>query len=78
MGNYPGFVVGWSDWLSTAGTNAAVAIVIGEYSGVLFPLLAGKEKWIAVSVLLGFAILQPLFFGGDQRVGRAGPFEHGA
>jgi APA family basic amino acid/polyamine antiporter len=58
LGDYAGFIVGWSDWLSTAGTNAAVAIVIGEYSGVLFPLLAGKEKWIAVSVLLGFAILQ--------------------
>ncbi|HLZ12360.1 MAG TPA: APC family permease [Candidatus Acidoferrum sp.] len=31
VGEYAGFLVGWSDWLSTCGTNAAVAIVIGEY-----------------------------------------------
>ena len=58
LGDYAGFIVGWSDWLSTAGTNAAVAIVIAEYSGVLFAPLAGKEKLVAVSILLGFAILQ--------------------
>ena len=37
LGEYPGFVVGWSDWLSTCGTVAAVALVIGEYAGRLFP-----------------------------------------
>lgn len=58
LGDYAGFIVGWSDWLSTAGTNAAVAIVIAEYSGVLFAPFAGKEKLLAVGVLLGFAILQ--------------------
>src|SRR6202451_2456052 len=35
IGDFAGFVVGWSDWLSTCGTAAAVAIVIGEYSGAL-------------------------------------------
>lgn len=39
IGEYAGFLVGWSDWLSTCGTNAAVAIVIGEYSLVLVNLL---------------------------------------
>jgi APA family basic amino acid/polyamine antiporter len=39
IGEYAGFLVGWSDWLSTCGTNAAVAIVIGEYSFVLVNLL---------------------------------------
>ncbi len=39
IGEYAGFLVGWSDWLSTCGTNAAVAIVIGEYSIVLVNLL---------------------------------------
>ncbi len=60
IGDYAGFVVGWSDWLSTCGTAAAVAIVIGEYSGALIPALAGpqKIKIIAVSVVLGFFILQ--------------------
>jgi APA family basic amino acid/polyamine antiporter len=58
LGDYAGFIVGWSDWLSTAGTNAAVAIVIAEYSAVLLAPLAGKEKLVALSVLFGFAVLQ--------------------
>lgn len=37
LGDYPAFVVGWSDWVSTCGTTAAVAIVVGEYSVAMFP-----------------------------------------
>jgi APA family basic amino acid/polyamine antiporter len=58
IGEYAGFVVGWSDWLSTCGTNAVVAIVIGEYSAALISALAGRETIIAVAVLLCFAVLQ--------------------
>jgi APA family basic amino acid/polyamine antiporter len=58
IGDYAGFIVGWSDWLSSCGTLAAVAIVIGEYSGKLVGALAGSEKTIAVSVIVGFGILQ--------------------
>jgi APA family basic amino acid/polyamine antiporter len=58
IGDYAGFIVGWSDWLSSCGTLAAVAIVIGEYSGKLIGALAGAEKTIAVAVIVGFAILQ--------------------
>jgi APA family basic amino acid/polyamine antiporter len=57
LGDYAGFIVGWSDWLSTCGT-AAVAIVIAEYSGHLFPVLAGHVKLIAAAIILGFGILQ--------------------
>ena len=65
MGEYAGFVVGWSDWLSTCGTAAAVAIVISEYSIVLsryvpglFSVLDGRIKIISVAIILGFGILQ--------------------
>jgi len=58
MGEYAGFVVGWSDWLSTCGTAAAVAIVISEYSGHLFPIFAGHVKGLSVAVIIGFGILQ--------------------
>lgn len=58
IGEYAGFIVGWSDWLSTCGTAAAVGIVIAEYSGDLVPLLAGHVKLIAVAIILGFGILQ--------------------
>lgn len=58
LGPYAGFVVGWSDWLSTCGTSAAVAIVVGEYTSALFPPLAGHSAAVAVAVVVGFAILQ--------------------
>lgn len=58
MGNYPGFVVGWSDWLSTCGTLAVIAMVVGEYTAVLVPRLAGQDKTIALAVTLAFAALQ--------------------
>ena len=29
LGDYAGFIVGWSDWISTAGSFAAVSIVFG-------------------------------------------------
>jgi len=58
LGEYAGFVVGWSDWLSTCGTAAAVAIVIGEYSGELVRPLAGHVNLIAVLIIVGFFILQ--------------------
>jgi basic amino acid/polyamine antiporter, APA family len=58
LGEYPGFVVGWSDWLSTCGTVAAVALVLGEYAGALFPSLGGRAAWVACAVTLAFAFLQ--------------------
>jgi basic amino acid/polyamine antiporter, APA family len=57
IGEYAGFIVGWSDWLSTCGT-AAVAIVIAEYSGHLFPVLAGHVKLVSAAIVLGFGIMQ--------------------
>src|SRR3712207_2161779 len=58
LGEYPGFVVGWSDWLSTCGTISAVALVMGEYAGLLVPALAGREIWVASGVTVAFALLQ--------------------
>ena len=58
IGEYAGFIVGWSDWLSTCGTAAAVAIVIGEYSGELFGRCGAELNLIAVVVIVGFLVLQ--------------------
>jgi APA family basic amino acid/polyamine antiporter len=58
LGEYPGFIVGWSDWISTAGTTAAVAIVIGEFSVALLPALSGQAGAIATTVVVVFAIAQ--------------------
>src|SRR5919199_3350863 len=48
FGPYAGFVIGWSDWLSTCGTTAAVALVVGEYAGALVPPLAGRALAVAL------------------------------
>ncbi len=58
LGDYAGFIVGWSDWISACGTTAAVAIVAGEYMGALVPALAGKEVAIALGITAAFAVLQ--------------------
>jgi APA family basic amino acid/polyamine antiporter len=58
LGDYAGFVVGWSDWLSTCGSTAAVSIVIGEYAGVLFPALSDQSVLIASIIAITFAVLQ--------------------
>ena len=43
LGNYAGFIVGWSDWMSTCATIALISMVVAEYCGVLFPAL-GNHK----------------------------------
>jgi APA family basic amino acid/polyamine antiporter len=58
LGEYAGFVVGWSDWLSTCGTSAAIAIVIAEYAGVLLPRLASQATALALATVFAFALLQ--------------------
>jgi APA family basic amino acid/polyamine antiporter len=58
LGDYAGFVVGWSDWLSTCGTVAAVSFVIGEYSAHLLPGLSGHIKLLAVAIIVALLILQ--------------------
>src|SRR4051812_4724346 len=50
LGDYAGLVVGWSDWVSTCGTTAAVSIVIGEYAIVLFPTLRAVEVVALVTI----------------------------
>ena len=58
LGEYAGFVVGWSDWISTCGTTAAVSIVIGEFSDALFPAVQGSATSIAILVAVVFAAIQ--------------------
>jgi APA family basic amino acid/polyamine antiporter len=51
FGPFAGFVVGWSDWASTCGTIAAVAIVLAESAGLLAPPLAGHTVAVALVVI---------------------------
>ena len=57
LGDYAGFVVGWSDWISTCGTTAAVAIVVGEYTVSLIPE-ARTQQVVALAVVALFTLVQ--------------------
>lgn len=65
LGEYAGFVVGWSDWLSTCGTTAAVGIVVGEY---LAPVAGVRPAVTAALIIIAFAAIQSL---GVESGGRA-------
>jgi APA family basic amino acid/polyamine antiporter len=58
LGDYAGFVVGWSDWVSCCGSVALIAIVIGEYSGDLLPALRDHGVATALAITLVIALLQ--------------------
>ncbi|MBS1839312.1 MAG: APC family permease [Acidobacteria bacterium] len=60
LGEYPGFIVGWSDWLSTCGTAASVSLVISEYASYFFPVFAGENRMraLSVAIIAGFGLLQ--------------------
>ena len=58
LGEYPGFIVGWTDWLATCGSMAAVAMVLGEYVGPSSRAPAAARTITASSVVMGFALLQ--------------------
>jgi basic amino acid/polyamine antiporter, APA family len=57
LGDYAGFIVGWSDWISTCGATAAMVIVVGEYTVVLFPRLRIIEV-VALVTLALFTLVQ--------------------
>jgi APA family basic amino acid/polyamine antiporter len=60
LGEYAGFIVGWTDWLSTCGSAAAISIVIGSFTTALFPTLGGTRGILIIAsvVTVFFALLQ--------------------
>jgi basic amino acid/polyamine antiporter, APA family len=58
LGEYAGFIVGWSDWLSTCGSTAAVSLLIGRFAGALFPILKDRQPVTAATIAIVFAVLQ--------------------
>ena len=65
IGEYAGFVVGWSDWISTCGSAAAVSIVLAESLGAIIPAVAGRTAFVASAVIVAFTAL----LWRDVRVG---------
>lgn len=58
FGNWVGFGVGWTDWLTYCTVLAYVSLGLAEFCGVLLPALAGWVRPLAVGVLLAMVALQ--------------------
>jgi basic amino acid/polyamine antiporter, APA family len=58
FGEYVGFTVGWSDWMSQCATIAVLAIATGEFVAALVPQRPGLDRWIAVGTVVAFAVIQ--------------------
>jgi APA family basic amino acid/polyamine antiporter len=58
FGDWVGFGVGWTDWLTYCTVLAYVSIGLAEFSGVLVPALAGWVRPIAIVTLLAMVALQ--------------------
>ena len=58
LGEYAGFIVGWSDWISSCGSTAAVSLLIGTFTVALIPSLDGHAGTVAAAVAIFFALLQ--------------------
>jgi APA family basic amino acid/polyamine antiporter len=57
LGGYPGFVVGWSDWISTCASTAFISLVVGEYTTSLLPAGLQYPTVIAAAAAIFFALL---------------------
>lgn len=58
FGPYPGFVIGWIDWLSFCGNVALKAAVVVEYFSLVLPFDASFRPALAILVTSVFAALQ--------------------
>ncbi len=57
FGPYAGFVAGWLDFLSNALSPAVFSLILGEYSGLLFPVLQPYPKAVGAAYLTAFTLL---------------------
>jgi len=58
FGDFVGFAVGWTDWVTYCAVLGYVSIGIGEFTAVLVPSLAALVKVVAVAALVGLVALQ--------------------
>jgi len=58
FGPYPGFVIGWVDWLSFIADIALKAVVIMEFVAILLPESAAWHTELAIIVTTVFAAIQ--------------------
>ncbi len=57
-GPFPGFVIGWVDWLCFVGDIALKAVVVTEFAAMLYPAARLWQTPLAIIVSSVFAVLQ--------------------
>jgi APA family basic amino acid/polyamine antiporter len=57
-GRFPGFVIGWVDWLSMVSDIALKAVVVTEFAAMLIPATGQWQTSLAIMVSSVFAALQ--------------------
>ena len=57
-GAFPGFVIGWVDWLCFVGDIALKAVVVTEFAAILYPAARQWQTPLAIIVSSVFAALQ--------------------
>jgi APA family basic amino acid/polyamine antiporter len=68
LGDYAGFTVGWSDWLSGCTSLAYMAVLVGEFAAALAPALQGSVRNVALATLLLFAVVHGMGLRLSSRV----------
>ena len=58
FGPFPGFVIGWIDWLSFGGSMALKAVVAVEYIALLYPMERTAITGLAILLTSVFALMQ--------------------
>lgn len=58
LGQYAGFVVGWTDWITSCGTVSASALLISDVAGGFIPELKGKNILLSSILVLIFSVFQ--------------------
>ncbi|MHB8476387.1 MAG: APC family permease [Steroidobacteraceae bacterium] len=61
LGNGPGFVVGWSDWVNLVATIAYASLTAAAFLGALWPAAAAAPRATAISMI---ALFTALHWGG--------------
>jgi APA family basic amino acid/polyamine antiporter len=57
FGDYAGFLVGWTDWMSTSASVAAISLVLGESASALMGRETSLAVPIAMATVVFFAVL---------------------
>ena len=70
FGNFPGFLVAWSYWISILCGNAAISIALVSYLAMFIPSLASNSLFAVIAALLNIWILTFVNIFGVRESGR--------